>query len=298
MNTTGAATEAAAHGPAVAPPVHVPRPDGPWTSVGEDLATAGTAVVYATWGEWVPALLGTRRLPALLGRDWDRYRATRDPAVRFRFAASRLLIKYAAAAALRTDPEGIDIAQRLGGRPYLRGLDQIEVSLTHSGELMAVGLSRIGRIGLDAERADRRMRVDLVRGHLCTPAEAAELDTLPEPQRAAHALRLWTLKEAYTKAIGQGMRLAFTEFGFGPGGGDLRTPDGSAALGDDEWRFATHPVLGRYLISVACQDTGLAPAGDTSVGTMVDRRLLSAMTPPPPHDDPPLAEPHGPPPGG
>lgn len=258
----------------------MPRMHGSWSRVREELAEAGIVIVYSTWGEWLPALLSTQRLRALLGRDWDRYHSTADPAVRYRFAAARLLIKYAAAAALRTDPEGIDLAQRLGGRPYLRGLDQIEVSLTHSGELMAVGLSRIGRIGLDAERVDRRMRTDLVRAHMCTPAESAELDGLPEAQRAAHALRLWTLKEAYTKAIGQGMRLAFTEFGFRLADGDLCTPDGCAALGD-EWRFATHPVLGRYLISAACQDTGLAPAGDISVGTMLDRRLLSAMTPPP-----------------
>jgi 4'-phosphopantetheinyl transferase len=275
------------HRPVIAPPVHVPRPAGPWQAVVRDLAEAGTVTVYATWGEWLPALLATPRLAGLLGRDWERYRATQDPTVRYRFAASRALIKYTAAAALRTDPEAIDVAQRLGGRPYLRGLDQVEISLTHSGELMAVGLSRMGRIGLDAERADRQLRMELVRAHMCTPAEAAELDALPERLRSAYALRLWTLKEAYTKAIGQGMRLAFTEFGFCLAGGDLRTPHGENALGE-EWGFATCPVLGRYLLSTACHDAGLAPAGDTSVGTMVDRRLLSAMTPP--ADVPPPAE--------
>ncbi|WP_437097931.1 4'-phosphopantetheinyl transferase family protein [Streptomyces flavidovirens] len=137
----------------------------------------------------------------------------------------------------------------------------------------------MGRIGLDAERADRRLNFDLVRAQMCTPAEVAELDALPEEQRAACALRLWTLKEAYTKALGQGMRLPFTEFGFGLALGGLRTPDGAAALGD-EWAFATHPVLGRYLISAACHDAGLDPAGDTSVGTMLDQGLLTAMTPP------------------
>ncbi|WP_313896876.1 4'-phosphopantetheinyl transferase superfamily protein [Streptomyces sp. GC420] len=270
---------ATAHGFAVAPPVHVPRPDSSWLRIREDLGNRGAAVAYATWTEWLPAVLTTPRLEALLGRDWNRYTATRDPAVRCRFAASRLLVKYAAAAALGIGPEDIDIAYRLGGRPYLRGLDQIEVALTHTGELMAVGISRTGRIGLDAERADRRLDFDLMRTQMCTPAEAAELDALPLDQRAACALRLWTLKEAYTKALGQGMRLPFTEFGFHLALGGLRTPDGAAALGE-EWAFATHPVLGRYLVSTACHDAGLDPAGDTSVGTMLDRRLLTAMTAP------------------
>jgi 4'-phosphopantetheinyl transferase len=270
---------ATAHGRAVAPPVHIPRPDSSWLRIRQALQDRGSTVAYATWTEWFPAVLTTPRLKLLLGRDWNRYAGTRDPAVRCRFAASRLLIKYTAAAALGIGPEDIDIAYRLGGRPYLRGLDQVEVGLTHTGELMAVGISRMGRIGLDAECADRRFDLGLMRSRMCTPAEAAELQALSEDQQAACVLRLWTLKEAYTKSLGQGMRLAFTEFGFDLALGGLRTPDGAAALGE-EWAFATHPVLGRYLISAACHDAGLDPAGDTSVGTMLDRRLLTAMTPP------------------
>lgn len=285
LGALGAAPDA--RGPAARPPVHVPRPDSSWRDIETNLQHGGATVAYATWTEWLPALLTTPHLTALLGRDSDRYTATRDAAVRCRFAASRLLIKYTAAAALGIEPRDIDIAYRLGGRPYLRGLDQVEVGLTHTGELMAVGISRTGRIGLDAERADRRFDLDVLLGQMCTPAERAQLQALPAGERQACALRLWTLKEAYTKALGQGMRLAFTAFGFGLTAGGLRTPDGAAALGE-EWAFATHPVLGRYLISVACHDAGLDPAGDTSVGTMLDRRLLTAMTPP--ADDTPTVD--------
>ncbi|MDI3423695.1 4'-phosphopantetheinyl transferase family protein [Streptomyces luteolus] len=274
-----AIAHATAHGSAVAPPVHIPRPDSSWRQIRADLRDRGTAVAYATWTEWLPAVLTTTRLGPLLGRDFGRYADTQDPVVRCRFAASRLLIKYTVAAALGIAPEDIDIAYRLSGRPYLRGLDQVDVALTHTGELMAVGISRMGRIGLDAERADRRLDFALVRSQMCTPAEAAELDALPEEQRAACTLRLWTLKEAYTKALGQGMRLAFTTFGFGLAAGGLRTPDGTEVPGDD-WAFATHSVLGRYLLSAACHDAGLDPDGDTSVGTMLDQGLLTALAPP------------------
>ncbi|MFI5855190.1 4'-phosphopantetheinyl transferase family protein [Streptomyces parvulus] len=276
---------AAGSGPALPPPVHIPRPDSSWLRIRENLLESGTTVAYATWTEWLPALLTTPHLSTLLGRDHSRYTATDDPVVRSRFAASRLLIKYTAAAALGIAPRDIDIAYRLRGRPYLRGLDQVEVALTHTGELMAVAISRTGRIGLDAERAGRRLDLDLMRARMCTPAEAAELGTLPAPWRPACVLRLWTLKEAYTKALGQGMRLAFTEFGFGLRAGGLRTPEGAAAAGE-EWAFATHPVLGRYLISTARHDAGLDPAGDTSVTTMLDPGLLTAMTAMPPHPDP------------
>jgi 4'-phosphopantetheinyl transferase len=267
--------------PTIAPPLHIPRPDGPWQGVERNLARHGNAVVHTTWGEWLPSVLTTPGLRRLLGRDWARYRRTPGATVRQRFVTARLLIKYTAAAALGIAPESIDLAYQLGGRPYLRGFDQIELSLTHTGDLLAVGISRIGRIGVDAEPADRRIRIDLLESQMCTPTEAAELARLPEAERRGHALRLWTLKEAYTKALGQGMRLGFTEFGFNERGGTLLAPDGSPAT-RGEWGFATTPVLGRFLLSTACHDAGLDAARDTSVHTMLDPAFWSTMTQPAP----------------
>ncbi|AKZ53252.1 putative phosphopantetheinyl transferase [Streptomyces ambofaciens ATCC 23877] len=256
-------------------PLHVPRPSGPWPGVRENLSRLGNALVCTTWSEWLPSVLTTRRLPQLLGADWPRYRRTPDAAVRYRFAASRLLIKNTAAAALAVPPEDLDLAYRLGGRPYLRGFDQIELSLSHTGDLIAVGLSRTGRIGVDVEPAERPVRLELLQTQVFTPAEARELASLPENERPGRALRLWTLKEAYSKALGQGLRLGFKEFGFIDG--RLSTPDGSA-VADGEWGFATYPVMDRYLLSVACHDAGLSTAGDTSAGTMLDQGFLAAMT--------------------
>ncbi|WP_322500281.1 4'-phosphopantetheinyl transferase superfamily protein [Streptomyces rochei] len=258
-----------------AAPLHVPRPHGPWPAVREDLFRHGNALVCTTWSEWLPSVLTTPRLRELLGDDWQRYRRTRDAAVRYRFAASRMLIKYTAAAALAVPPEYLDLAYRLGGRPYLRGFDQIELSLSHTGDVMAVGVSRIGRIGVDVEPAERPVRLDLLETQVFTPAEARELAELPEGERTAHALRLWTLKEAYSKALGQGLRFGFKEFGFRQG--RLSAPDGSRVT-RDEWGFATYPVMDRFLLSVACHNAGLSTAGDTSVGTMLDQGFLSAMT--------------------
>ncbi|WP_406840999.1 4'-phosphopantetheinyl transferase family protein [Streptomyces sp. AHU1] len=262
-----------------AAPLRVPRPHGPWQGVKENLTGLGNAVVHTTWSEWLPSVLTTPRLRELLGPDWDRYRRTPDATVRYRFAAARLLIKYTAAAALGIPPEYLDLAYRLGGRPYLRGFDQIELSLSHTGDLMAVGLSRTGRIGVDVEPAGRTVRLELLEAQILTPAEAAEIAGLPKAERVPYALKLWTLKEAYSKALGQGLRLGFKEFGFtesGPTSARLHAADGSAAT-RGEWGFATHPVMGRYLLSTACHDAGLSTADDTSVGTMLDRGFLSAM---------------------
>ncbi len=174
---------------------------------------SGGVVVLATWGEWLPAVVTDPRLRGLLGDDWPRYRRTADATVRHRFAAARFVLKHAAAAALETDPAELDLAYRPGGRPYLRGVRGVDVSLAHTGELVVAGLSRTGRIGVDAEPLTRSLSVDVLLARACTPDERAAVKTLGGIGGAAGVtaalLRLWTLKEAYTKALGCGLRLPF-----------------------------------------------------------------------------------------
>ncbi|CAL9333612.1 4'-phosphopantetheinyl transferase family protein [Streptomyces sp. enrichment culture] len=268
----------------ISEPVHV-RPGGPWQRVSQDMRRHGNAVVYTTWGEWLGTAVTDPGLRPLLGRDWQRYRRTANPLTRFRFVTSRLVTKFTAAAALDTRPADLNLAYKIGGRPYLRGLDQVDISLTHTDDLIAVGVSRNGRIGVDAEPADRAMSFDLLHGHVCSPAERAELELLPQERRPAELLRLWTLKEAYTKALGQGLRLGFTEFGFGADTQGLLTPDGRPAS-RGEWAFRTHRVLGRYLLTTACHDAGLDTSHDTAARTMLDEGFMDAvaglLTPRPP----------------
>ncbi|WP_078849878.1 4'-phosphopantetheinyl transferase family protein [Streptomyces sp. NRRL F-5126] len=258
----------------VGEPILASGADEAWSLVRQSVAWHGHAVVYADWRDWLPRVLEDAELRPMLGsRDWQRLRGLPDPESRSRFAVSRLLMRCTAGAALQAPPGSIDLAYKPGGRPYLRGCDQIDVSLSHTGELIVVGLNRRGRIGVDTELASRRIRYASVERQLCTPDERALLGGLPEAERERELLRVWTLKEAYTKALGQGMRMGFNQFGFSRGGESLLTPDGRPAS-RGEWSFATFEVLGTYLLSVACHDVGLDGAGDLAVGTMLDAAFV------------------------
>jgi 4'-phosphopantetheinyl transferase len=230
-------------------PCHVPGPDGPWEEVQERIERTGAAVVHTTWGQWLtPALLDPDLRP-LLGRDWPRYRQHPVPAGRLSLGVSRLVLKYTAAAALQVPAGRIDLAYLPGGRPVLRGLGaDLHVSLTHTDELIVVGVSGAGPIGVDAEPAGRRISFERLCDHVCTPEEAELLGALREEERTDRFLRLWTLKEAYTKALGHGMRRRFSAVGFG------WDATGSPRLAGDtagEWAFATHVVEERFLVSEA-----------------------------------------------
>ena len=78
----------------ISEPVHVGGPDGPWQRVREGMRARGNAVVFTTWGEWLGTAVTDPGLRPLLGRDWQRYRRTEDPLIRYRFVTSRLVTKY------------------------------------------------------------------------------------------------------------------------------------------------------------------------------------------------------------
>ncbi|MGW0969429.1 4'-phosphopantetheinyl transferase superfamily protein [Streptomyces sp. NPDC002516] len=235
--------------PAFPAPCHVAGPDGPWEEVQERVEESGRAVVHTTWGQWLTPALLDPGLRTLLGRDWPRYRQHPAPAGRLILAVSRTVLKHTAAAALQVPAGRLDLAVLPGGRPVLRGLGaDLQVSLTHTDELIAVGVSRSGPIGVDAEPAARRISFEALREHVCTAGEARLLAALPEEERTGAFLRLWTLKEAYAKALGHGMRRRFSAIGF------EWNATGTPRLADDtagEWAFATHLVDERYLVSEA-----------------------------------------------
>lgn len=241
----------------VAEPIHVAGPQHPWDQVAERAQTTGHVVVHTSWGEWLTAALLDPELRTLLGRDWPRYREAPTPPSRFVFAVSRLVVKHTAAAVLEVAPGDLDIAYQPSGRPTLRGFgEELQLSLAHTEELIVAAVSLNGPIGVDAEVSTREMSYDLLRPQVCTEREANVLDALPDGERMARLLRLWTLKEAYTKALGQGMRRRFSAVGFHWDADGHPVLDEEAELVDD-WSFATHCVHGRYLVSQAHRRTPL-----------------------------------------
>lgn len=283
-------------------PLRVYGPAGPWDAVREALAERGSAVLVSRLGDWLPpdpasdpaAGASTHASThasadasgdaeaaddcAVLGRDWARYQAMSHDQVRSRFLASRLLLKHAAGEVLQARPETVDLAYKLGGRPYLRGCDQVDISLSHTEDLLVVGLTRRGWIGVDAELAARRLLGTGAEKQICTPHEISLLEAEPEHRRNPALVRLWTLKEAYSKAIGQGLRFRFTEFGFAPGAERVQVlrPDGSPGTGE-EWSFGTWEIDRLYTVSVALFDAGFGDTADIAARTMLDDGLVDAL---------------------
>jgi 4'-phosphopantetheinyl transferase len=116
-----------------------------------------------------------------------------------------------------------------------------------------LALSLHGAIGADAEVLGRSGCRALLAQRACTSQELADLRALPAHERGDAMLRLWTLKEAYTKALGVGTGLPFRTFGF-------RVEGTAAVLHDNtgepvrpvDWTFTTHRLGTGHIVSTAC----------------------------------------------
>jgi 4'-phosphopantetheinyl transferase len=93
----------------------------------------------------------------------------------------------------------------------------IRFSVSHCPGHVAVALSGQGECGVDVECAERAGDLDVLVGSVLGPRELARFRSAPAADRGGMFFRSWTLKEAYTKAVGLGLRMPFYQLDFGYG---------------------------------------------------------------------------------
>jgi 4'-phosphopantetheinyl transferase len=86
-------------------------------------------------------------------------------------------------------------------------------SLTHTDDLVACAASAEFPIGIDAELRTRTVSSEAVNSVLA-PAEIGLVNAVCAQQRSETFLRLWTLREAYLKALGRGLHFPHEAFSF------------------------------------------------------------------------------------
>lgn len=137
-----------------------------------------------------------------------RFRVSTD---RDRFIVAHALLRRVLARYLETDAARLLFGQADFGKPFLINYPELCFSLSHSGEFALVALAR-REVGVDIERVDRQIEIDGVAASAFSVLELAELRTMVPAERRAAFFRLWTRKEAYVKARGEGLRRSTHSF--------------------------------------------------------------------------------------
>jgi 4'-phosphopantetheinyl transferase len=98
------------------------------------------------------------------------------------------------------------------------------------------------------EWRDRKVYSAGFAGSVCSPVERASLGDEPDQE----LIWLWTLKEAFAKARGDGLRLAFSRVHALRGTNIAVELDGEAL---PDWRFGSWTVDGSYRVAAAVENS-------------------------------------------
>jgi len=123
------------------------------------------------------------------------------------FALTRALQRHVLSAyAAEIPPSHWQFQASPEGRPSLAPpFDRtgLHFNLAHTHGVVAMAVCRNAAVGVDVERLGRAPLA--VAERYFSTVEAAQLRALPSESQPRHFLRLWTLKEAYLKAVGAGL---------------------------------------------------------------------------------------------
>jgi 4'-phosphopantetheinyl transferase len=158
----------------------------------------------------------------------------------------------------------------------------LSFNLSHTAGMVGVAaMPREGcALGFDLEALDREMTLDIADSYF-RAEEIAWLATLPQAERQQGFLRLWTLKEAFIKATGEGLSRDLASFWFSPFPPRIHfTPRPAPAVAKPEqtedWHFEQRIIAGRFVAAVGLhQPRPLSlPASWTEVASSHDRTLF------------------------
>jgi 4'-phosphopantetheinyl transferase len=131
----------------------------------------------------------------------DRFRRQADQR---RFIVARSTLRAILASYLGVPPAGVPFAYGAQGKPRVSE-DRLRFNVSHAHELMLVAVACTREVGIDVEYVRPIAEADRIAERMFSPRERETLRCLPASERLPSFFRAWTLKEAYLKALGEGL---------------------------------------------------------------------------------------------
>jgi 4'-phosphopantetheinyl transferase len=202
------------HGNRAKMDTNTPKAQEAWPPAGDDLKLHPNTL--QVWRANID--VGEARLGALaqyLSAD-ERQRASRFRHERDRnhFTAARGLLRVILGHYLSLPPDQITFSYGPRGKPCLAqtGPQPLSFNLSHSQGLVLFAFAAGGNVGVDVEAIRAVEGDDEVVERFFSPAERAEYRSLPTQQKPYAFFNCWTQKEAFIKAVGDGLSLPLDSF--------------------------------------------------------------------------------------
>jgi len=217
---------------------------------------AGEVRVYYARSESPCVRQAASRLLGMLSPDErDRYARMHFEQDRNSYLVAHALTRGLLARLLGVAPRELVFAAGPHGRPELARpvrRPPLRFNLSHTRGLVACAVALETDVGVDVAHVRRAVRIEPLAARALSAHERASFGALPVPDRRRRFFELWTLKEAYLKAVGEGMALPLQavslDLEHSPPRLQLHAP-----IQDDpgRWFLQLEPIADHHLLALA-----------------------------------------------
>ena len=131
-----------------------------------------------------------------------------------RFIVARATLRGILGGCLGVEPGALEFAYGPRGKPELGDLagSDLQFSVSHSADVAVYAVTHGRRVGVDIERLRLDVEIEAIADGTFSLRERAALRRLPTAQRVEGFFNCWTRKEAYIKALGEGLAYPLERF--------------------------------------------------------------------------------------
>ena len=183
---------------------------------------------------------------------FDRIRTQPD---RDEYAIAHALLRSTLSALGDRPPASWRFATGPYGKPALAdSAPPLSFNLSHARGLVACAVAARADVGLDIESIRRATNWRGIASRYFSSAELAEIDRAEPERQAVRFFELWTLKEAFVKALGVGLSQPLSAMTFSAERPDAITFAPPSDVAAAVWQFGLYAPTPAHRLAVAVSD--------------------------------------------
>jgi 4'-phosphopantetheinyl transferase len=131
---------------------------------------------------------------------------------RQRFIAARAILRLLIGKYLEINPTEISFQYGEFGKPSLADTNSLQFNISHSQNVALFAFTKKFNIGVDVEFVNPNTKIKEIAASFFSTNEIKNLLALPEKQQTLGFFYCWTRKEAFIKAVGEGLSFPLNKF--------------------------------------------------------------------------------------